>query len=179
MKGAAATPAMARRRRIGKGFLHSGRRDFDPNRLRCVDVNMLVLESFFAGRTVGDGVFTNSWTQSERRFHVVIDGTWDGRVLALSEDYAYANGLREQKSWRLQQIAPGVFTGTYDDTIGPASIWSDGPVVRLQYKLKLAGIVLDFDETMTLRDDGSVIDKARVSKWGVPVGRLEVVMRRA
>jgi hypothetical protein len=124
-------------------------------------------------------VFTNSWTHSERRFHVVIDGIWDGRVLALSESYDYADGLREHKSWRLQQTAPGVFTGTYDDTIGPASIWLDGPVVRLHYKLKLAGIALDFDETMTLRDDGSVIDRARVTKWGVPVGRLEVVMRRA
>jgi hypothetical protein len=79
----------------------------------------------------------------------------------------------------LLQTAPGVFTGSYDDTIGPASIWSDGPVVRLQYKLRLAGIALDFDETMSLRDDGSLIDKARVTKWGVPVGRLEVVMRRA
>lgn len=139
---------------------------------------MLVLESFFAGRTVGHGVFVNSWTKSERRFHLVIDGTWDGRVLALAESYVYEDGLREQKSWRLQQTAPGVFTGMYDDTIGPASIWSDGPVVRLQYRLKLAGIALDFDETMALRDDGTVVDRARVTKWGIPVGRLEVVMRR-
>ena len=33
----------------------------------------LVLEAFFPGRTVGEGVFTNSWTGSERRFDVVID----------------------------------------------------------------------------------------------------------
>jgi len=139
---------------------------------------MLVLESFFAGRTQGDGVFINSWTKSKRRFQVVIDGTWDGRVLALSESYVYDDGLREQKSWRLQQTAPGVFTGTYDDTIGPAHIWSEGSVVRLHYKLRLAGIALAFDETMTLRDDGRVIDKARVTKWGILVGRLEVVMRK-
>jgi len=140
---------------------------------------MLVLESFFAGRTIGDGVFVNSWTKSERRFQVVIDGTWDGNVLALSEVYAYDNGVSERKSWRLLQTSPGVFTGTYDDTIGTASIWSEGEVVRLRYKLRLAGIALSFDETMSLRDDGSVIDQARVTKWGVPVGRLEVVMRRA
>src|SRR5436190_2087249 len=140
---------------------------------------MLVLESFFAGRTVGDGRFVNSWTRSERRFHVVIDGTWDGHTLALSESYAYADGLREKKSWHIEQTAPGTFTGTYDDTIGSADIWSEGEAVRLRYKLKLAGVALDFDETMTLRDDGSVIDRARVTKWGIPVGRLEVVMRRA
>jgi hypothetical protein len=109
----------------------------------------------------------------------VIDGAWDGRVLALSESYAYDNGLREKKSWRLEQTAPGSFTGTYDDTVEPASIWSEGSVVRLRYKLKLAGVALDFDETMSLSADGSLLDRARVSKWGVPVGRLEVVMRRA
>ena len=140
---------------------------------------MLVLESFFAGRTLGDGFFVNSWTQSKRRFQVVIDGTWDGSVLTLSEIYAYDDGLQERKSWRLLQTAPGVFTGTYDDTIGPASIWSEGSVVHLRYKLRLAGIALKFNETMSLRDDGSVIDQARVTKWGVPVGRLEIVMRRA
>ena len=139
---------------------------------------MLVLESFFAGRTIGDGRFVNSWTRSERRFQVVIDGTWDGRNLALSETYAYDNGPRERKNWCLRQVAPGVFSGTYDDVIGTASIWSDGQSVRLKYKLKLAGIALDFDETMSLSDDGSVIDRARVTKWGLPVGRLEVVMRR-
>ena len=140
---------------------------------------MLVLESFFAGRTVGDGLFVNSWTKSERRFQVVIDGTWDGHVLLLSEVYAYDNGLCERKSWRLLQTSPGTFTGTYDDTIGTASIWSEGSAVRLRYRLRLAGIALAFDETMALRDDGCVIDRARVTKWGVPVGRLEVVMRRS
>lgn len=140
---------------------------------------MLVLESFFAGRTIDDGRFVNSWTRSERRFHVVIDGTWDGRVLALSETYDYDNGLRERKSWRLEQTMPGRFTGTYDNTIGPANIWSEDAMVRLKYKLRLAGIALDFDETMKPCDDGSVIDTARVAKWGIPVGRLEVVMRRA
>jgi hypothetical protein len=43
--------------------------------------------------------------------------------------------------------------------------------VRLHYKLKLAGIELNFDETMMLRDDGSVIDIARVTKWGPPRNR--------
>jgi hypothetical protein len=140
---------------------------------------VLVLESFFAGRTIGDGLFVNSWTRRERRFQMIIDGTWDGRVLALAESTTYDNGLSEQKHWRLENIGPGAFSGTHDDVIGTARIWSEGDTVRLRYRLKLAGIALDFDETMCLRDDGSVLDQARVTKWGVPVGRLEVVMRRA
>ncbi len=140
---------------------------------------MLALESFFAGRTIGDGLFVNSWTKSKRRFQMIIDGVWDGRVLALAESYTYDNGLREQKRWRLENIGPGAFNGTHDDVVGTARIWSAGEMVRLQYKLKLAGIALDFDETMSLDDDGSVLDRARVTKWGMPVGHLEVVMRRA
>ena len=52
----------------------------------------LVLESFFPGRTVGEGTFTNSWTGAQRRFDVVIEGTWDGRTLTLVEDFAFADG---------------------------------------------------------------------------------------
>ena len=140
---------------------------------------MLVLESFFAGRTVGDGLFINSWTKSKRRFRMLIDGTWNGRILELSESYTYDTGLRERRTWRLHRTAPGVFVGTHDDVIGTASVWTEGEAVRLRYKLRLAGVGLDFDETMRLGDDGSVSDRARVTKWGVPVGHLEVAIRRA
>jgi len=71
----------------------------------------------------------------------------------------------ERKSWRLQQTAPGVFHRRLRRR-SAREIWSEGRAC-LQYKLRLAGIALDFDETMTLRDDGSVIDQARVTKWGV------------
>lgn len=60
-----------------------------------------MLEGALKGRTIGDGVFVNSFTGSETKFSVVIDGAWDGKVLTLVENFTYSDGLQERKTWRL------------------------------------------------------------------------------
>ena len=139
----------------------------------------LALEAFFPGRTEGDGVFTNSWTGSERRFHVVINGAWDGRTLTLVEDFAYADGEKDRKTWRLTRTGPGAFDGTREDVVGTARAWTDGNVVRLEYKVEIAGWTVDFSDVLALRDDGSLVNRAIVGKWGLRVGRVELFLRRA
>ncbi|TAJ40116.1 MAG: DUF3833 family protein [Reyranella sp.] len=138
----------------------------------------LVLEQFFPGRTVGEGVFTNSWTGSERRFSVVIEGSWDGRTLTLAEDFAYADGETDRKTWRLERTSPGLYAGTREDVVGKARAWTEGKVVRLEYSVMLGGWTVDFSDALALNDDGSLINRATVGKWGLRVGRVELVLRR-
>ena len=78
----------------------------------------LIMEEFFAGVSDGEGVFVNSWTGTERRFQVVIAGFWDGKELTLVEDFDYADGEKDRKTWRLQSKGPGTFTGTREDVVG-------------------------------------------------------------
>lgn len=139
----------------------------------------LVLESFFEGATEGEGVFVNSWTGSERRFRVQIAGTWDGRVLTLVEDFDYADGEKDRKTWKLTRSGPGSFTGTREDVVGEARAWTEGKVVRLEYDVKLAGWTLAFSDVLALRGDGSLLNKATVGKWGVRLGRVELHLRKA
>lgn len=139
----------------------------------------LVMETFFAGNTEGEGLFLNSWTGDERRFHVVIAGVWDGDVLTLVEDFDYADGKKDRKTWRLKRTAPGAFVGTREDVVGQARVWTEGRIVRLEYVVKLGGWTVEFADALALRDDGSLINKAIVGKWGVRVGRVELVLRRS
>ena len=139
----------------------------------------LALESFFPGRTRGEGVFTNSWTGSERRFRVVIDGTWDGRVLTLVEDFDYADGEKDRKTWQLRRTGPGTFSGTREDVVGEARAWTDGNVVRLEYTVELGGWTVDFADVLALQDASTLVNRATVGKWGLRVGRVELVLRRA
>jgi len=139
----------------------------------------LVLEEFFPGRTVGQGVFTNSWTGSERRFDVVIDSTWDGRTLTLVEDFVYADGEKDRKTWRLERTAPGTYVGTREDVVGQARAWTEGKVVRLEYSVSLGGWTVDFSDVLALNPDGSLINKAVVGKWGLRVGRVVLDLKRA
>jgi Protein of unknown function (DUF3833) len=139
----------------------------------------LVLESFFDGTTSGHGVFTNSWTGSQRSFAVVIQGSWDGRVLTLVEDFAYADGERDRKTWRLEATEPGRYTGTREDVVGLARAWTEGNSVRLEYAVRLGGWTVDFSDVLALEDGGHLVNKATVGKWGVRIGRVELRLRRS
>ena len=138
----------------------------------------LALETFFAGTSDGEGMFTNSWSGAERRFRVHIDGTWDGTTLTLVEDFDYADGEKDRKTWRLRRTGDGTFSGTREDVVGEARAWTEGRTVRLQYEVLLGGWTLAFADVLALRADGTLINRATVSKWGIRVGRVELVLRK-
>ena len=62
--------------------------------------------------------------------------------------------------------------------LGAGRVWTEGRAARLSYVLMLMGMGFDFNETMTLRDDGSVLGRATIKKWGILIGRVELVIRR-
>ncbi len=138
----------------------------------------LAFERFFPGRTEGSGVFVNSWTGYERRFDVVIESTWDGRTLTLVEDFAYADGETDRKTWRLTRTGDRTFTGTREDVVGEARAFADGAAMRLEYDVLLGGWTLRFRDVLALEPDGRLYNAAVVSKWGLKVGRVELRLRR-
>jgi hypothetical protein len=141
----------------------------------------LVLEEALRGRTLGEGVFVNSFTGGETKFSVVIEGAWDGKVLTLVEDFTYSDGSQERKTWRLTKTADGVFQGVRDDVIDTADVRQDGNGVRLDYYVTLStglgDIDVRFQDLLYLNADGSIANKAVVSKFGLRVGRVEITMR--
>ena len=143
----------------------------------------LTLERFFAGRTVADGGFVSALTGAERKVHVLLDGKWDGRVLRLFEDFYYADGERVQKTWVLTRTGPSTWSGTREDVIGTAHGAQEGARLRLTYDAKLpvnGGIVaVTFNDLLELRADGTVLNKAVVSKLGVKLGDVTLVIRRS
>lgn len=136
------------------------------------------MEEFFAGVTQGEGAFVNGWSGTERRFRVVIAGSWDGEELTLVEDFDYADGEKDRKTWRLKRRGPGTFTGIREDVVGQARVWTEGSHVRLEYSVQLGGWTVDFADILALRADGSLLNRAVVSKWGLRIGRVELVLRK-
>ena len=141
----------------------------------------LVLEKALAGRTLGEGVFVNSLTGGETAFSVVIDGRWDGKVLTLVEDFTYRDGSTDRKTWRLTKTGEGAYRGVREDVIGEADVRQDGPGVRLDYWVTLStgigGIDVRFQDLLYLNADGTIANKAVVSKFGLRVGRGDITMR--
>lgn len=141
----------------------------------------LVLEEALNGRTLGDGVFVNSITGGETKFSVVIDGAWDGKVLTLIEDFTYGDGAQERKTWRLTKTVEGAYSGVREDVIDTADVRQDGNGVRLDYYVTLqtglGDIDVRFQDLLYLNADGSITNKAVVSKFGLRVGRVDITMR--
>ncbi|MCU0883670.1 MAG: DUF3833 domain-containing protein [Beijerinckiaceae bacterium] len=143
----------------------------------------LVLHEWFRGPTHAVGRFRNNFTGEERKLAVDLRGRWNGRVLALFEDFFYADGERDQKTWFFERTGEGRYIGTREDVVAPAMVTTPAPdTVRFGYTadLKLASGVqrLDFDDTLTLRADGTVFNKAYVSRFFIPLGDVELVFHK-
>lgn len=140
-----------------------------------------VLEKTFLGHGTGTGVFRNAITGSTRPFTVVFNGRRTADGLNLKEDIAYADGEREHKLWRFTQVAPGRYEGRRDDVVGVATGVVTGNTLRLSYDVKLntggSKAQVHFEDALVARGGGLVENKARVSKFGVGVGTVDIAIR--
>lgn len=139
----------------------------------------VVLERDFAGRFYGRGFFRNYLTGSRRDFDVTLQGTWDGRTLTLVEWFYFADGERDVKTWRFTRTGPGRFTGTREDVVGEAVVFSDGGAIRLSYEAVVGGTQVRFEDVIERRPDGVIVNRAIVSKLGVPIGEVDLVFARS
>lgn len=140
----------------------------------------LVLEEALVGQTLGEGVFVNSLTGAETTFSVVINGSWDEKVLTLVEDFTFGDGSKDRKTWNITKTDAGRYRGAREDVLGTADVRQDGRAVRLDYHVTLrtglGGINVRFRDLLYLQDDRTIVNKAVVSKYGLRIGRVEITM---
>lgn len=138
--------------------------------------------SFFAGRTEAWGMFQKRNGEIVKRFHVDLEGReQDGRFV-LDEDFRYSDGTTQQRRWTLTRGPDGSWQGTAPDVVGQADGQAAGNVLRWRYTLQLPvdgkTYDLQFDDWMVLMDERTMINRARVTKFGFEVGQVTVFFRR-
>ncbi len=139
-------------------------------------------EDFFAGKSKAVGSFS-AINGVKRKFTVDLTGKWDGRTLTLREDFVFDDGTRDTKTWRFVKTGPATYSGTREDVIGETKVTLHGNVARFNYLVyldsaKQANKVRFYDK-MVLRSDGTVINTALVTKFGLPVAKTVVEFERA
>lgn len=139
------------------------------------------LESYFTGRTKAVGRFS-AINGVRRDFTVDLKGTWDGKTLVLVENFLFSDGLRDRKTWRFTKTAQGQYLGTREDVSGDTVVTIEGNVAKFSYLVALdpqnPTNLVRFHDTMILQSDGSVVNKALVTKYGFPVGVTRVTFQR-
>jgi hypothetical protein len=142
----------------------------------------LVLERDFLGRSYATGYFRNSITGLRRDFKVTLDGATKAGSFVLTERFAYADGEKGVKTWRFQSLGDGRYRGTREDVVGFADVARDGNAIRLSYDVDLPGdggpTRVHFEDILARTANGTVVNNAVVSKFGVPVGVVELRFSR-
>lgn len=144
----------------------------------------LDLRRYFNGTVDAYGMFTDRFGKVRKRFTVVMQCSWmgeAGRELGvLDEEFSYSDGSRQRRIWHLQR-EPGVsdqgrYRGRADDVVGTAQGEEQGNAFNWTYALLLPvdGRVFEvrFDDWMYLMDERIMLNRARMSKWGLNLGEV-------
>lgn len=134
-----------------------------------------------SGKILSEGVVYGPDGRVSARFVADMYGEWQGQSGTLSELFRYANGRTQQRKWHLTMGEGGRFTATADDLIGLAQGEQSGAVARITYRLRLpdeaGGHVLDVIDWLYLMENGTIMNRSEMRKFGVKVAELVATMR--
>ena len=136
----------------------------------------LDLRRWFDGPMEAHGIFTDRSGKVVRRFTVQMTGRWQGTQGELDERFTYSDGRTERRVWRLTDLGNGRYTGQADDVVGQAEGMAAGNALNWRYTLRLPvdgrEVEVQFDDWMYLVDERVMLNKARMSKFGIFLGEV-------
>jgi len=142
----------------------------------------LELESFFQGPLSAHGVVKNRAGRVIRTFNAEIAADWDGDTGTLVEDFVFNDGEEQRRVWTLRRTGPDTYTGSAGDVVGDAELALAGNSLFLDYVLRVpygdSSIDLRVDDRMYLVSPSVLINESVMSKFGVRVGSLLLVIER-
>ena len=136
----------------------------------------LALEEYFNGPI-------KAWGGTvKRRFDVDLVGEWNGDTGTLSEEFRYYDGEVQTRVWTITKVAENRYEGSAGDIKGKASGETKGNAVRWAYVMNLdvgnKTYAITFDDWMFLMNDGVLINKSYLKKFGFTVGELTLFMQK-
>ena len=142
----------------------------------------LDLFNYFDGKTVAWGIFEDRFGNIQKQFKVNIIGTIKNDYLILDEKFIYKNGEKERRIWNIKKVSENSYLGTAKDIAGIAKGVSKGNALNWNYNMniKIRGInlLVHFDDWMFLQENNILINKAKVSKWGINIGEVSLFFRK-
>nr|WP_070959035.1 DUF3833 domain-containing protein [Hyphomonas sp. Mor2] len=142
----------------------------------------LVLEDYFKGKTAAYGVFEDRFGKVRRSFKVDITGTVQNGVLTLDERFIYDDGERDTRVWEIEILGDGAYRGTAGDVPEYAEGRVVGNTFNWKYKvdLKVGDSVwnVGFDDWMYLLEDGVLINRAYVTRFGIRIGEVTIAFQQ-
>lgn len=142
----------------------------------------LVPEDFFQGELSARGVVKDFSGEVIRTFDADIDASWDEQgVGTLDEVFRYSDGEEQTRVWTLEP-RDGGYHATAGDVVEPGHMRWSGNAIHMNYVLRVPydGDTIDvrMDDWMFLITDDTLINQTTMSKWGVDVGEVVLVIQK-
>lgn len=140
------------------------------------------LQGFFNGELHAYGIVRSRGGELMRRFKVNLVGSWEDGVGTLDEQFLYDDGERAQRVWTFVDDGEGNYTGSANDTLSTAVLRISGPELTLSYNISLevggSNYEVRFDDWIYAIDRDRVINVSEISKFGLTLGEVILVMER-
>ncbi|WP_299079394.1 DUF3833 domain-containing protein [uncultured Ruegeria sp.] len=135
------------------------------------------------GEILSEGLIYGPNGKMSNSFVARMVGEWTGNSGTLSEYFTYSNGKQMTRKWYLTMGTGNSFTATADDIVGEGKGTVSGSTVKLTYKIILpedaGGHTLDVTDWMYLTENGAIMNRSEMRKFGIKVAELVATMRPA
>ncbi|RYE61187.1 MAG: DUF3833 family protein [Hyphomicrobiales bacterium] len=144
--------------------------------------------SYFSGKTDGHGAIYDFRGRVTDTFHVAMVGTpgtnaSGRRTLTLNEDFTYASGKTQKRSWDVTETASGKLEGKAADVPGLAEGTQAGNALQFHYPITITRengkkITLSANDWMWMMPQQTLINRNTLSKFGIPVAELVITFTK-
>lgn len=140
------------------------------------------IKTYFNGPIKAWGIVQDWRGRVVSRFDINMVGKWEGNTGTLTEKFSYYDGKKQQRVWTIHKLADGSYEGTAADildkatgnVLGNAARWNyvmDLPVDNTTYRIT-------FDDWMWQMNDGVLINRSYLKKFGITVSELTIFMQK-
>ena len=138
---------------------------------------------FFSGSFKAQGMFVDRFGQVQKRFVIDISCDTEDKQTTLHEKFTYDDGETEARSWTIIKQSEDEYSAHTDDVVGKGVGHVKGAVFKLKYDflLTLYGrrVKVHFDDVMVKQTENTILNRAKLSKFGLVLGELFITFSRS
>ena len=146
------------------------------------DAPVFRMEDYFQGEVKAWGIIQNWRGKVIERFDIRMVGSWDGDNGTMEEDFLFYDGKQQHRTWKIKRLSDSSYQATADDIIGIASANRNGNTIQWNYQMDISvdgsTYRISFDDRMWQLNDGVVINRSYMKKFGFTVGELTVFLKK-
>lgn len=140
------------------------------------------IKEYFNGPIKAWGIVQDWRGRVIRKFDIEMVGKWEGDTGTLTEHFTYYDGKKQERIWTIKKLEDGSYEGTAADILDKATGAVEGNAARWNYVMDLpvddTTYRIRFDDWMWMMNDGVLINRSYLKKFGITVTELTIFMQK-